>query len=107
MNADAVVVLVSYHVQPGKEEIARREIAALVDVVTTNEPACRGITMLQDASDPTHLLLHEHWSDQQAYLGPHMESEHIQTFIARAGEFLAGPPEITFWQPAFPRDDKR
>jgi len=32
------------------------------------------------------------------FLGPHMQTEHIVAFIARVEEFLAGPPEISFWR---------
>jgi quinol monooxygenase YgiN len=30
-------------------------------------------------------------------VGPHMQQPHLRSFIERAGSFLAGPPDISFW----------
>jgi quinol monooxygenase YgiN len=97
MTSDPVIVLIQYRARPGREETATRELASLIATVVASEPACSGITMLQDAADPTRILLHERWTDRDAYLGPHMQTPHIQAFIQKAGEFMAGPPEISFW----------
>lgn len=94
-----VVVLVSYRSLPGHSDTAAREIGSLIASVQSMEPSCRGITMLQDSSDPTRITLVEHWSSQEAFLGPHMQQPHIQAFIQSASRFLAGPPDISFWIP--------
>jgi quinol monooxygenase YgiN len=91
------VVVVSYRSAPGASDEARREIAALVATVLAKEPDCRGIDLLQDANDPTRFTLIERWPSREAFLGPHMQQPHIQSFIQRAGAFLAGPPELSFW----------
>jgi quinol monooxygenase YgiN len=91
------VVVVSYRLLPGTVDVARREIAALVATVLATEPDCRGIDLLQDLNDPTRFTLIERWPDQGTFLGLHMQQPHIQSFIQRAGAFLAGPPEISFW----------
>ncbi|HWT17055.1 MAG TPA: antibiotic biosynthesis monooxygenase [Patescibacteria group bacterium] len=91
------VVVVRYQSVPEQAETAAREIAALVAAVLAAEPECRGITMLQDADDPSRFMLVERWPSRALFLGPHMQQPHIQAFIARAGGFLAGPPEISFW----------
>lgn len=93
------VVLVSYRSLPGLADTARRQIASLIATVQAIEPDCGGITMLQEASDPTRFTLIEHWPSQETFLGPHMQQPHIQAFIQSAGAFLAGPPEISFWHP--------
>jgi quinol monooxygenase YgiN len=97
MSNDEVVVLIRYRAQPGREGVATRELAALIAVVRSSEPACFGITMLRDAADPTQILLHERWTDREAYLGPHMETPHLRAFKQRVGELFAGPPDISFW----------
>ena len=94
------VVVVTYQASPAQVEAARREISALVAAVLSTEPECRGIQMLQDASDPTRFMLIERWPDRETFLGPHMQQPHIQSFIQRAGAFLAGPPDISFWHAA-------
>lgn len=93
------VVLVNYRSLPEHADRARREIASLVASVQAREPDCGGITMLQDACDPTRFTLIEHWPSRESFLGPHMQQPHIQSFIQSAGAFLVGPPEISFWQP--------
>jgi quinol monooxygenase YgiN len=65
--------------------------------VVAQESACLGIALCQDPADPTRFLLYERWADRAVYLGPHMQTPHLQQFIRRAQEFLVGPPEITFW----------
>ena len=93
------VVLVSYRSLPQHADRAKREIESLVASVQAVEPDCSGITMLQDASDPTRFTLIERWPSQEIFLGPHMQQPHILSFIQSAGAFLAGPPEISFWHP--------
>lgn len=94
------VVIVRYRSLPDQTEAARRELGALVATVLAQEPECGGITLLQDAQDPTGFTLLEHWPSQELFLGPHMQQPHLQAFIQRAGAFLAGPPDISFWHAA-------
>ena len=93
------IVLVSYRAQPDRVTEATSAIGALIAKVQAVEPSCGGITMLQDANDATRICLIEHWASQEEFLGPHMQQPHIQQFIEGASAFLAGPPDITFWQP--------
>jgi quinol monooxygenase YgiN len=98
MPNEAVVVLIRYQAQPGREAAARGALTALVATVVAREPDCHGITMLEDAGDPARILLYERWSDREAYAGPHLQTPHLLAFVARAGELFTGPPEITFWR---------
>ena len=95
----AAVVVVSYRSLPELADTAKREIAKLIAAVPRLEPDCGGITLLQDADDPTRFTLIEHWPSREIFLGPHMQQPHIQSFIQSASAFLAGPPEISFWDP--------
>ena len=91
------IVIISYRSLPDQSETAMRELSVLIATVLDEEPACGGIELLRDSSDPTRFTLIERWPSQDFFLGPHMQQPHIQAFIQRAGEFLAGPPEISFW----------
>jgi quinol monooxygenase YgiN len=99
VSSGEVKVVVRYRVQPGKLEQAKREVRVLIAQVLPEE-GCRGITMLEGVSDPNELLLDELWSDAETYLGPHSETPYLRSFKARAGDFLAAPPEITLWRVA-------
>lgn len=96
---NATTVLIRYQALPDQAATARAEIAALVATVLASEPDCGGITMLQDAADPSRFTLIERWPSREVFLGQHMQQPHIQAFIQAAGDFLAGPPEISFWSP--------
>ncbi len=97
MPEATTTVLIGYRAQPGKADVAARELGALIATVVATEPDCRGIRLYQDPSDPTRILLYERWTSREAYLGDHLHTSHLEAFKARAPEFLAGPPEITFW----------
>lgn len=97
MSNAPIVVLITYRARPGREQAAKSELASLIATVVSKEPDCSGITMLEDSADPARILLHELWTSRDAYLGPHMRTPHLEAFKQRAGDFMAGPPEITFW----------
>lgn len=98
MTDQAVTILVTYRAQSGAADVAVRELTELIATVVATEPDCRGIRLYQDPTDPTRILLSELWTSRAAYLGPHMQTKHLTRFIERAPAFLAGPPEIGFWQ---------
>ena len=62
------------------------------------EPNFSNIKMLVDQADKTNILLYEEWSDEAYYKGDHMNTKHLQKFINDSRNFLAGPPEISFWK---------
>ena len=97
MNHALTTVIIRYRTLPDRHDEAIRELHALVATVVRLEPDCRGIKILQDSSDPTMLLLDELWTSREAYLGPHLQTPHLLAFKARAAQWFAGPPEISFW----------
>ena len=97
MTEEPVVVVIRYQAQLGRGERASTELRALIREVIAREPDCLGIRLHTDAGDPTRVLLYERWTSQAAYAGPHLQTPHLGAFIAKAGEFLAGPPVIEYW----------
>ena len=98
MPRNPITVLIVYQAQPGKADDGLAALSALVATVVAREPACLGITIHQDVSDPTRILLDEEWIDKTSYVGEHMQTPHIRAFIERAPELFAGPPDISFWE---------
>jgi quinol monooxygenase YgiN len=98
MIMDPILVLISYRAQPGKTEMAAVELSKLIAAVQSEESGCLGITLHQNGDEPARFLLVERWKDRATFEGPHMQTPHLQAFIARAMNFLAGPPEISFWR---------
>ena len=92
-----LTVLVKYKSQPEKQDEALSALNALI-LEVKKEPHFVNIKMLVDPADKTNILLFEEWSDEAYYKGDHMNSPHLQKFIGDSRNFLAGPPEISFWK---------
>jgi len=72
------VIIIGYRALPHQIETAKRAISALIATVQSAEPACGGITMLQDSAEPVRFTLIEHWPSKEIFLGPHMQQPHIR-----------------------------
>lgn len=92
-----LIVLVKYKVQPTKENQAVTAIKELVEHVK-KEPNYVKIIIHIDLVDSTNVLLYEEWSNEKYYKGDHMQTPHLQKFMIDSRDFLAGPPEISFWK---------
>jgi len=92
-----VVVIINYRALADHIDTAMHEISKLIAIVQSVEPDCGGITMIRSTSDPSRITLIEYWPSQEIYSGPHMQQPHIQSFMQSARGFLAGPPDISFW----------
>lgn len=92
-------VLIKYKAQSGKAKMAIEKLEGLITEVE-KEPNYVNVTMLVDPADPTSILLYEQWQDEAYYKGEHMQTAHLQQFIKDSRDFLAGPPEISFWKKA-------
>ena len=94
---DNLIVLVKYKTQPAAETQALEALNNLIDQVK-KEPNYVKIVMHVDPNDKTNILLYEEWSDEEYYKGDHMQTPHLQKFITNSRNFLAGPPDISFWR---------
>ena len=92
-----LTVLVKYKSQPEKQADVLSALNALI-LEVKNEPHFVNIKMLVDPADKTNILLYEEWSDEEYYKGDHMNTPHLQKFIGDSRNFLAGPPDISFWK---------
>ena len=92
-----ITVLVKYKSQPDKQKDALSALNALI-LEVKKEPHFVNIKLLVDPADKTNILLYEEWSDEVYYKGDHMNTTHLQKFIGDSRNFLAGPPEISFWK---------
>ena len=98
MQSEPVAVLIHYRAKPEMADVAARELSALITTVASEEKACISINLHRDSEDPSSLMLYERWVDKESYLGEHMRTPHILSFIEKAGGFLVGPPEISMWE---------
>lgn len=91
-----LIVLVKYTTQPYEGSSALAAIKNLIALVK-QEPHYLNIILHVDPIDPTHILLYEEWANEEYFKGDHLRTQHIQQFIIDSRSFLAGPPEISFW----------
>ena len=91
-----IIVLVKYKTQPDKGSEAIFELTKLIEKVK-QEPHFKKITLHVDSKDNSNILLYEEWEDESYYTSEHMNTVHLNEFIANSRNFLAGPPEISLW----------
>ena len=89
--ADLTVVAV-ITAQPGKEDVVRDALAALVPP-TLQEEGCLGYVLSESAAAPGTFVTIETWR-AQADMDAHMQSPHVAQAFAAAGESLAAAPGI-------------
>ena len=90
-------VMVKYKSQPEKQNEALLALSSLI-LEVKKEPNFVNIKVLVDPEDKTNIMLFEEWSDEAYYKGEHMKTPHLQQFIGDSRNFLAGPPDISFWK---------
>ena len=99
---EPVTVLITCTLKAEQLEVARRELAAVIEIVLAKEPACRGIRVHEDPRNPRRLMIIENWESEAIFTGPHMQTPHMQTFLKKAEEFLDGPADFGFWREISP-----
>ncbi len=95
MNAQCLTVVATMKAKPGQENQLRQALLALVPS-TRQEPGCVNYDLHQGADNAALFLFHENWTSRQ-HLEDHLARPHLQAFLAKAGELLAEPPQITLW----------
>ena len=88
-DLDVIAVLVA---QPGKEDVLRDALTALVPP-TLQEEGCLAYTLSESAVAPGTFITVERWR-QQSDLDAHMQTPHIAAALQQGGDALAGAPAI-------------
>ena len=101
MNTNFITVAINCTIRRDKIDAARQELEEVIKIVMREEPACHGIWVHVDPLDLQRMLIIEHWDNEDIFKGPHMQTPHMQAFLAKAGDFLDGEAEFTFWKPIF------
>lgn len=98
MKTEPVTVVITCAIKPEMLAAAKRELEAVIQIVMTHEPACRGIRVHEDSRTPERLMIIEHWDSEEIFSGPHMQTPHMQTFLKKAEAFLDGVANFSFWR---------
>jgi quinol monooxygenase YgiN len=98
MNSRPVTVVITCTIKAEQLQTAKRELAAVIKIVMSEEPACRGIRVHEDPRSPERLMIIEKWDSEEIFSGPHMQTPHMQSFLKKAEAFLDGVADFSFWQ---------
>jgi quinol monooxygenase YgiN len=83
--------------RPDKQAELQRELAGLMGP-TRNEDGCLRYDLYQQPGQPGQFLFIEQWRSADD-LERHLQKPHIQAFIQKSDDLLAGPMQIAQWQP--------
>lgn len=90
------IVVLKFKTQPDKGAETVSELINLIENVK-KEPHFVSIKLHVDPNDETNIMMYEEWDDISYYKTEHMNTDHLKEFQSNSVNFLAGPPEISFW----------
>jgi quinol monooxygenase YgiN len=96
MKAESLTVTAQVKAKPGKESQVRQELLSLVDPSRTDD-GCLNYDLHQALDNPAHFLFHENWTSE-AHLERHLQKPELKAVLARVGQLVAEPPQITLWK---------
>jgi|ERR1035438_7431582 quinol monooxygenase YgiN len=96
MKAESLTVTAQIKAKPGKESQVRQELLSLVDPSRTDD-GCLNYDLHQALDNPAHFLFHENWTSE-AHLERHLQKPELKAVLARVGQLVAEPPQITLWK---------
>jgi quinol monooxygenase YgiN len=91
-----VVVVGSFHAQPGKEAEAVEAFRALVEP-THREEGCILYALHQGTDDPRRLAFVERWASREL-LDAHLKSAHVKKVLERAEELFGDSADIVVYE---------
>ena len=93
--AKPFALIVNIKVKAGKEKELETTFAPCI-AATKKEPGCIAYELNRDPDEPTTYFMYEKFKNIAA-LEAHLQTEHIKTFLSKAGDLLASPPELKFF----------
>ena len=96
MNAKPITVVAQIKAKPGNESQVRLLLLSLV-APSRKDAGCLNYDLHQGTNDPTLFLFHENWTSK-AHLDAHLQKPDLQAALARVGQLVADPPQITLWE---------
>jgi quinol monooxygenase YgiN len=91
-----VTVLARIKAKKGMEEKVKRELASLI-APTHQEASCIDYVLHQATDDKAMFMFYENWTSKKA-LDEHLAMPYLKAFVAKAGELLAEPLDVTLWE---------
>jgi quinol monooxygenase YgiN len=96
MEGKKVTVVARIKAKSGMEGRVGQDLLSLV-APTRSESGCINYDLHQATDDKSLFLLYENWVSKDD-LDKHLEMPYLKAFMAKAGDILAEPVEITLWE---------
>ncbi len=96
MNAKSLTVIAQIKAKPGKELEVRGELLSLI-VPSRKDAGCVNYDLHQALDNPALFMFHENWASK-THLEQHLQKPDLQAALARVGQLVAEPPQITLWE---------
>jgi quinol monooxygenase YgiN len=96
MNAESLTVIAQFKSKPSKESQVRQELLSLVDP-SRKDAGCLNYDLHQALDNHALFVVHENWISE-THLERHLQKPALQAVLARLGQILTEPPQITLWK---------
>ena len=96
MTDEKITVLAKIKAKEAMADTVKQQALALVKP-TRSEAGCISYDLHQSDEDENLFMFYENWISKKA-LDEHIQTPHLQTFIAKAGELLAGALDVSIWK---------
>ena len=96
MTDKKITVLAILRARAGKADQVKEVLESLIGP-TRQEAGCITYDLHQGYEDKDLFMFYENWSSHDAW-DKHMQTEHLLSFRAQAGELLAEEPVVTVWE---------
>jgi quinol monooxygenase YgiN len=96
MTSKTLTVVATIRAKPGSEDQVRKELLALIEP-SRKDAGCVNYDLHQAAGDPRAFMFHENWTSK-ALLEAHLAKPDLQATLARLGQLVSEPPQITLWE---------
>lgn len=96
MNSKPLTVTAHVKAQSGKENLVRDALLSLV-APSRKDAGCLSYDLHQAVDNPAAFLFYETWASK-ALLDAHLQTPHVQPAMAKMGQLVAEPPQITIWE---------
>ena len=96
------VVIVDIHIQFQHREAFVAAMLENARLSVQDEPGCLQFDVVEDETDPTHLILYEVYADRAAFEEDHLLREHFKTWRDTVREWHAEPPRSWKGMPLHP-----
>ena len=102
LNENDAMLVVHVHVRVQSDRVADFLAATLTNArASLTEAGVLRFDVLQDHADPTHVVLNEVYSDQDA-AAAHKETAHYATWRDAVADMMTAPRESTKFETVFP-----